>query len=363
MIDNQYCVILAGGAGSRLWPISKMSFPKQFLEVADTGKTFLQHTYERFCTIVPPQNVIVVTASRYHGFVKDQLPEIPEENILLEPYARNTAPAIAFATYSILKRNPEATVVVAPCDHIIYDEASFRADIISALAFASSNDVLVTLGVVPTRPDPNFGYIQAVGGRNAFSKGDPLPVKTFTEKPPTEIAQVFLDSGEFLWNSGIFAWKASVIAEEIRLHMPQLAGWFEGWDAALGTPNEAAFLNRAYGICEKTAIDFGVMEKTSRAWVYPAQFGWCDIGSWGSLYDYVPKDANGNSAAKNNRYLINSKDSLVLCTNKDKFVAVNGLENFMVVDTPDSLIVCPRDEQSYNNLVSGLGMPGFEKYR
>lgn len=363
MTNNQYCVILAGGAGSRLWPISKLSFPKQFLEVADTGKTFLQHTYERFCTIVPPENIIVVTAQRYNGFVKDQLPQLPEENILLEPYSRNTAPAVAFSTYSILKRNPEATIVVTPCDHIIYDEASFRADIISALAFASSNDVLVTLGVAPTRPDPNFGYIQVVGGRNSSSKGDPLPVKTFVEKPSEELAQVFINTGEFLWNSGMFVWKAKVIAEEIKKHMPQLADWFAGWDAALGTDQEQAFLNRTYGICEKTAIDIGVMEKTSRAWVYPAQFGWTDIGSWGSLYDYSPKDGRGNASSGKNRYIINSEGNLILSTNSNKFVAVNGLDNMMVVDTPDCLIVCPRDEKSYNNLVSGLGMPGFEKYR
>ncbi len=190
-------MILAGGAGSRLWPVSKSAYPKQFLPSVG-GKTFIQETYERFCTIVPPENVLVITTKRYKDIVRDQLPLLPEENILCEPYARSTAPAILYASYVISKRDPGATMVVTPSDHVITDLPAFRADILSALEFSSHNNVLVTLGVNPTRPDPNFGYIQVVGGRNAFRKGDPLPVKTFTEKPDAEMAALFLSTGEFM---------------------------------------------------------------------------------------------------------------------------------------------------------------------
>lgn len=363
--SSKYCVILAGGAGSRIWPISRVSFPKQFLEVSGTGKTFLELTYERFCTIVPPENILIVTASRYQSLVKDILPEVPDRNILLEPYARNTAPATAYAAYTILKRDPDATVVVTPCDHIIFGESEFRSSILSAMDFVSANDdVILTLGVVPTRPDTNFGYIQAVGGRNAYEKGEPLPVKTFTEKPDLELAKVFVDSGEFLWNSGLIVWKATAIEKEFREHTPQLATWFEGWDAAIGTENERAFLERAYGGCEKQAIDFGLMEKTSSAWVYPANFGWADIGVWDSLYDYVEKvDDNGNAVVAGDNIMSESHDNLVVTGNKGKLVAIRGLDNFLVVDTDDVLVICPRDGKNYNDLVTGLSRTGLDKYR
>jgi len=363
MNNNQYCVILAGGAGSRLWPVSKLSYPKQFL-MSENGRTFIQATYERFCAIVPPENIIVVTAKRYKDIVCEQIPELPENNILCEPYARSTAPAILYASYVISKRDPSATIVVTPSDHIIFDQAAFRADILSALEFASHNNVLVTLGVTPTRPDPNFGYIQVVGGRNAFRKGDPLPVKTFTEKPDTEMAKVFLSTGEFMWNAGIFAWRASVIIDEIQTHMPLLAGQFQGWEEAIGTPSEREFIDKAYGGCEKTAIDTGVMEKTFRAWVYPAEFDWVDIGTWESIYDSTRSDnTDGNKARTGASVFNDSANNLVISTNKEKLVAVKGLDKFMVIDTPDVLIVCPRDSKQYNDLVSAIGLPGYEKYR
>lgn len=362
--SSKYCVILAGGAGTRIWPISKVSFPKQFLEVADTGKTFLEQTYERFCAIVDPENILIVTASRYRDIVKELLPQVPDKNILLEPYARNTSPATAYAAYTILKRDPYATVVVTPCDHIIFGEAEFRSSILSALDFVANNDVILTLGVVPTRPDTNFGYIQAVGGRNAYDKGEPLPVKTFTEKPNKELAKVFVDSGEFLWNSGLIVWKAADIAKELKEHTPQLATWFEGWDAAIGTEYERAFIERAYGGCEKQAIDFGVMEKTSRAWVYPANFGWADVGVWDSLYDYVQKvDKQGNAVIAGASIMSDASANLVIANKKDKLVAVRGLDKFLIVDTDEVLVICPREGNNYNDLATGLSDPDLEKYR
>lgn len=363
MNNNKYCVILAGGAGTRLWPVSRTSFPKQFLEVDGTGKTFLQQTYERFCEIVPPENIIVVTVRKYRSLVEDQIPGLPEENLLLEPYSRSTAPAIAYAAYTLMQRDPQATMVVTPSDHIIEKFSSYRADILSALEFASRRDVLVTLGVQPVRPDPNFGYIQVVGGRNAFQNGDPLPVKTFTEKPDVEIAKAFISSGEFLWNSGLFVWQARVIISELEKHMPQQSGFFDGWKDAIGTSSESDFIAKAYGGCEKTAIDNGVMEKTSIAWVYPAEFGWADIGAWPSMYDYIPKDEAGNAVVAGAGIIESGRNNLVIAADRRKFVALSGLSNLTVVDTDDVLLICPRNTENYQEILSGIAMPEFEKYR
>lgn len=363
-MNEKYCVILAGGAGTRLWPISRLDFPKQFLEIENSGgKTFIQATYERFCKIVPPENIIVVSVERYRDLVKEQLPLLPDENLLLEPYARSTAPAIAYAAYTLFKRNPNASMVVTPCDHLIKDVAPYRADILSALEFASKNDVLVTIGVTPTRPDPNFGYIQVVGGPNAFHGGDPLPVKTFTEKPDLAIAKLFVDSGEFLWNSGVFAWKASVIIEELEKYMPQQSGWFDGWKEAVGTSAEKDFLAKAYGGCEKAAIDTGVMEKTSKAWVYPADFDWSDIGAWPALFDHLPKDENGNTVSSNGQLTFDANRNLVISTDKKKIIAIDGLSDFMVIETADALLICPKGGGKYQAIVSNLAMPKYEKYR
>lgn len=358
-----YCVIMAGGTGSRLWPISRVPQPKQFLEQSDTGKSFYQHCYARCCSIVPPQNVLVVTGERYRDIVIEQTPDIPKENILLEPYVRNTAPCVAYAAYSILKRDPDAVFAVVPSDNIIGNNAAFRADILSAMAFVSANDALVTLGIRPTRPDPNYGYIQASGGKDAFCKGEPMRVKTFTEKPDVEIARVFLASGEFLWNSGIFVWKASVLEQELKEHMPELTAWFEGWENALGTDTEAEFLLRAYSGLQKSSIDTGIMESTSRAWVYPADFDWADVGSWDSLYNVMSPDVRGNRSNAFAGDMKDSSDTMVITTDKKKLVVVKGLENFLVVDTDDVLMICPRTEEDTNEMSSFAAMPEMEKFR
>lgn len=362
-MNNKYCVIVAGGAGTRLWPLSRVSFPKQFLEVMGTEKTFLQLTYERFCTIVPPENILVVTIEKYRSIVESQLPDLPPENLLLEPYARSTAPAVAYAAYTLFKRNPEATMVVTPSDHVIEELSSYRADILSALEFASRNNVLVTLGVQPTRPDSNFGYIQAVGGRDAFRGGDPLPVKTFTEKPDIEIAKAFIETGEFLWNSGLFVWQASVIISELEKLMPQQSGWFEGWQDAIGTPKEKEFISRAYSGCEKAAIDTGVMEKTSIAWVYPAEFGWADLGAWASIYDYIPKDDSGNAVFCGDAISEDGEGNILISSDRGKLIAVSGLSDYMVIDSGDVLLVCPRNSGRYQEMLSNLAFPKYEKFR
>ena len=244
--ENCYCVIMAGGSGTRFWPMSRTAKPKQFLDVADTGKTFIRQTFERFSKIVPQENILVVTGERYRDIVMEQLPELDSRNLLLEPYSRNTAPCIAYATYTLLQRNPEAHMVVTPSDHIIEDDGLFVETVGKAFEYVSENDVLMTLGVVPTRPDTNYGYIQASGGTESYMQSEPMQVKTFTEKPDKELAQVFIDTGEFFWNAGIFLWKAATIKGEMERYLPEVTGLFMGWENALGSKIESEFIARAY---------------------------------------------------------------------------------------------------------------------
>lgn len=363
-INNCYCVIMAGGAGTRFWPLSRIAKPKQFLDVADTGKTFLRHTYERFSKIVPSTNILVVTADRYKDIVIEQIPELAAANLLLEPYNRNTAPCIAYATYTLLQRNPEARMVVTPSDHLIEDEDLFVQTILKAFDYISENNVLMTLGVVPTRPDTNYGYIQAYGGKEAYKSSEPIQVKTFTEKPDKELAKVFIGTGEFFWNSGIFIWKASVIREEIETYLPEVNGLFKGWERAIGSPLENDFIARVYADCANISIDYGVMEKTSRAWICPVKFGWSDFGTWESLYNYIPdKDMNGNACNVERTLTENTTRSLVISPDKKKLIAVKGLEDYIIIDTEDVLVICPKDDKKFKEFISGIAMPEFEKYR
>lgn len=363
-INHCYCVIMAGGSGTRFWPLSRNAKPKQFLDVADTGKTFVRHTFERFSRIVPKENILIVTSAKYSELVREQIPELGENNLLLEPYSRNTAPCIAYATYTLLKRDPEALVIVTPSDHLIDNDDLFVETISRVFGYVKDNEVLMTLGVVPTRPDTNYGYIQAVGGREAYRSENPLPVKTFTEKPDKDLAQIFINTGEFFWNSGIFIWKAKTIREEMEKYLPEVTGLFKGWEMALGTPVEAEFVARAFTDSANISIDYGVMEKTSRAWICPVKFGWSDFGTWESLYNYIPgKDVNGNAFNTERTLTENTRDTLVISPNKTKLIAIKGLENYMVVDTEDALVICPKDDKKFKDFISGIAMPEYEKYR
>lgn len=362
-IRHCYCVIMAGGTGTRFWPVSKAGKPKQFLDVADTGKTFIRQTYERFLKTVPQDNIIIVTADRYRDLMLEQIPEIKSENLLTEPYSRNTAPCIAYATYTLLKRDPEAHVVVAPADHIIDDEDLFAETISKAFDYVYENDVLMTLGVVPTRPDTNYGYIQAYGGSKAYRNNQPLQVKTFTEKPDKEMASLFISTGEFLWNAGIFLWKAATIRREMERYLPEVTGQFTGWESAIGTRIESEFIARAYTGCLNISIDYGVMEKTDMAWIYPVNFGWQDVGSWESLYNYIPKDNLGNAITAEKTLLESTGNMLVVSPEKKKLIAIKGLEDYMVIDTDDVLVICPKDDKKFKDFISGIAMPEYEKYR
>jgi mannose-1-phosphate guanylyltransferase len=355
---------MAGGTGSRLWPVSRAAKPKQFLDVAETGKTFIRQTYDWFLKIVPQENILVVTANKYRDLVKEQIPELAEGNLLLEPYSRNTAPALVYATYTLLQRNPDAYFVAMPSDYIIENEEMFAHTIYNACEYVEKNDVLLTFGVVPTRPETNFGYAQVVGGRNAIQSNTPLKVKTFTEKPDMDLARILVNSGEFLWNAGIFVWKAATVRDELEKHLPQVTGMFAGWEKMLGTENQTEFITKAFADSMNISLAYGLMEKTDRAWIYPVGFGWQDVVAWGSLYNYMTdRDADGNAVSAGKVLMEDNKDTLVISPIKKKLVAVKGLEDYIIVDTDDVLLICPKDDKKFKDFISEIGMPEFEKYR
>ena len=362
MNDNHYCVIMAGGSANHFWPISRESRPKQFLDIASTGKSFIRMTYDRFCRIVPQENILVVTLEKFGELVREQIPELPQANLLLEPYSRNTAPCIAFSALEILRRNPEATIVVTPADHIITEETSFIKATEEIIEYAEKYDVLMTMGIPPTGPDTGYGYIQVTGGKAAAQSDKPVKVKTFTEKPDKTLAEVFCKSGEFFWNSGIFAWKASIIIEELEKYLPDVMSAIKGVD--FDGHEWRIQLQKAYSDCPKISIDYGVMEKTDRAWLYPGKFGWSDIDSWNSLFKAVlVKDEKGNVSNADKNLFNEDSDNLVITENKRKVYAIKGLKDFLVIDTDDALLICPRDDKQFKEFIAGLGMPGYEEFR
>lgn len=360
---HYYCVILAGGIGSRFWPISRISLPKQFLDFTESGKSFLRMTYDRVKNVIPEENILVVSLTKYRDIVCEQLPELKPENLLLEEYNRNTAPAITFATYSLLQRDPEAVMLATPADLVIDRQDILENTLVKAFEFAAENEALITLGVVPSRPDPNFGYIQAAG---SLQDDKPVRVKTFTEKPDPELARVFVETGEFLWNSGMFVWKASVIKNELERLAPAITKMWAGWDSALGTEAEPAFLQKVFmSDIERTSIDYAVMEKTDKAWVYPARFKWADIGNWDSLYEYLAQhDANGNASNFKGKSLVKDSDNNIFYSNKNgKLIAIRGLEDMVVIDTDDVLLICPRDDDKFKPFLSDLALPEFGEFK
>ena len=314
--------------------------------------------------MVPQQNILVMTAAKYRNLVTEQLPELDSSNLLIEPYTRNTAPSTVYATYTLLKRNPDAQFIVMPADYIIENEDLFVQTILNAFDYIEKNDVLLTFGVAPTRPDTNYGYAQVCGGRKALTSNEPVKVKTFTEKPDKALAKIFLASGEFLWNAGMFLWKAQTIKQEMERHMPQVTGFFKGWEYVLGTEVEREFITKAFADCMNVSLAYGVMEKTDKAWIYPVTFDWQDIGTWESLYNYMTdRDSNGNAFSAEKVLAENSRETLVISPDKNKLIAINGLEDYIVVDTDDVLLICPKDDKKFKDFISQIAMPEFEKYR
>lgn len=355
---------MAGGHLNRFWPISREGMPGHFMDISGTGKSLVRMAYERCLGIVPQENIFVITLSKYRDIIRTQIPELPGGNLLLEPYARRTGPCIAYSTYYILKKDPDAVIACTPADIIIRDENLFKETLTNALNYASENPILLTLGVKPNRPDTEYGYIQVVGGKNAGNENRPVKVKTFTEKPSAEIAKAFYKSGEFYWNSGIFVWQGNVIKEEMEKYIPEITELFDGWEGALGTAEEKAFVERVYTDCTKLSIDYGVMEKTDRAWLYPVNFGWSDIDSWENYYSSIQnKDSDGNISNAPMRILQNDRRNIILTGDKNKLMMIKGLEDFIVVNTDDVLLICPRDDKQYKELVNSTRMPGYDKYR
>jgi len=356
---NTYIAIMAGGIGSRFWPVSRVNHPKQFLDILGAGKTLIQQTYERFVHLVPAENIFVVTANEYLGITKEQLPQLPEENIIGEPFRKNTAPCIAYISFKLRKMNPEASLIVAPADHLILQEDKFLEVCNDALKFVNHFNALVTIGIKPTYPNTGYGYIQH---EDAPATPGVHKVKTFTEKPNLELAKTFIASGDFLWNSGIFIWKIKNGIDAFHKHMPEMYELFLSEEEKLNTPDEKEIIEEIYPQCSNISVDFGVMEKANNVYVIPASFGWSDLGTWNSAWDNMEKDYLENAVA-GDRVIVFDTSKCVVHVPDDKLVVLQGLENFIVADTKDVLLICHKDkEQEIKEYVAEVKRNTGEKF-
>jgi mannose-1-phosphate guanylyltransferase len=348
MNKNLYVVLMAGGVGTRFWPYSRNSRPKQFLDVLGIGKTLLQATYDRFLPLCPPENILVVTHEEHLAITQEQLPEMSVKNILTEPMRKNTAPCIIYASLKIYQENPDAVIVVSPSDHLILDEADFQQTIKSCFDQAKNQDKLVTLGIKPIRPETGYGYIQYIDAKPALKK-----VKTFTEKPELALAKKFIDSGDFVWNAGIFVWGVKAIIEAFKKHLPEMTEVFEEASLRFNTDDERNALQTAYLQTKSISIDYGIMEKADNVYVWLSSFAWSDLGSWSSLHDNSTKDANNNAISAD--ALIYDTRNSVIKGPKDKLIVVQGLNGFLVGAFDNVVIVCEKDkEELFRKIVSDL---------
>ena len=356
MKNNRYCVIMAGGMGKRFWPMSRQNHPKQFLDILGTGRSFIRHTFERFANIVPIENFVVVTNRRYKELVMQHLPEINEEQILCEPIGRNTAPCIAYASYMLRCKNPDAEMIVTPADHLILNEVEFAKVIESSLEFIQYRNALMTIGIEPTRPETGYGYIQRSDSEEICK------VKCFTEKPIRELAEAFLECGEFLWNSGIFIWKVRDIIEAFEKYLPDHAALFSSVEELFGTARESEAIEKVFSECRSISIDYGIMEKADNVYVHSGDFGWSDVGTWGSVYQNSRKDKYANVLSSDNVKVFNTRGSLITVP-KDKAAVVSGLKDYIVVDTPDVLLICPSsEEQNISSFIEELKYTTGDKF-
>ena len=344
MSSNKYCVIMAGGIGTRFWPKSRQSMPKQFLDILGTGKSFIRHTYERFAKMVPAENFLVVTNDKYKSLVLEHIPEIGEKQVLCEPVGRNTAPCVAYAAYTLLKRNPDAEMIVTPADHLILNEDDFRAIIAECLDFASEHDALMTVGIKPTRPDTGYGYIQADLSLASPRNREIFRVDQFHEKPKREMAETYLKEKNFFWNAGIFIWSAATIVNAFRVYQPNIAKIFDRIRPMLGTPDEQRIIDEVYPQCENISVDYAIMEKAEEIFVCPSDFGWSDLGTWGSLLLQTPKDIYGNAVIGQNVQLYDSHNCIVH-TLEEKRVVIEGLDGYIVAENDDTLLICKLSEE------------------
>ncbi|NMH29649.1 mannose-1-phosphate guanylyltransferase [Flavobacterium silvaticum] len=349
MNKNYYAVLMAGGVGSRFWPVSTTEFPKQFHDMLGAGQTLIQKTYERLSQIVPEENILILTNERYKDIVADQLPKVSEKNILLEPAMRNTAPCILYASLKIRKENPDALMIVAPSDHWIEDEDAFGKDLEQCFAFAEMHDSLITLGIRPTFPNTGYGYIE-------FDKSDSddmKRVKQFREKPDYETAKAFLESGNFVWNAGIFIWSVSSVLEAFEKFQPAMKALFETGNSYYNTPEEQKFIDENYAKAEGISIDYALMEPARNVFVLPASFDWNDLGTWGSLHDKLPKD-DSNNAVVNAKVILENATNNIIRSDAKKLIVIDGLDDYIIVDRNDILLIFPKHKEQEIKRITGL---------
>ncbi|MEO8764408.1 MAG: sugar phosphate nucleotidyltransferase [Ginsengibacter sp.] len=343
MNKNNYVAIMAGGIGSRFWPVSRLDYPKQFLDILNQGKTLIQATYDRFAQYILNENIYVVTSAQYKNIVAEQLPQLPVENILCEPSRKNTAPCVAYISYKLHELNPWSNLICAPADHLILDDLSFIKVSLQALEFTEKNNALITLGIKPLQPNTGYGYIQH---EEVAVQDNIYKVKTFTEKPDIELAKKFLISGDFLWNAGIFVWRTENIIKSFEKYLPEIHEVFDGAKKDLITAGEKAAIDMIYPLCVNISIDYGILEKADNVYVIPSEFGWSDLGTWGSAYENLEKDYMENAVAGDNVILFDSTKNVVHSPD-NKLILLQGLDDFIIVDTEDVLLVCKRDKEQH----------------
>jgi len=342
-MDNRYVIIMAGGVGSRFWPLSRREKPKQFLDIVGNGETLIQQTYRRFKKSCPEKNIFVVTNTDHREIVIEQL-GIDPSRVLVEPFRRNTAPCLAYGTFRILKENPAAVIAVTPSDHIIIKEEKFTEVIQNCYDFAEKNDALVTLGIKPDRPETGYGYIQADRKKPVKGYQNLLKVKTFTEKPDLDLAKVFIESGDFYWNSGIFVWNIKTILRAFEKHMPDMYNVFDEGRDHFGTKLEKSFIGKTYAECKNISIDYGIMEKAENVYVMCTDIGWSDLGTWSSLYDHSEVDKNKNSVIRGEIFSYGNEGNL-FNIGPGKIAVIQGLQDYIVVDSDNVLLIVKKEEE------------------
>lgn len=343
-INNNHLVIMAGGAGSRFWPISTPQRPKQFLDVLGCGKTLIQLTAERFKGLVPSENIWIATSVEYKDLIREQLPEVPEKNIIFEPCRRNTAPCICYVSWKIKKRNPRANVIVTPSDHMVTDTKAFQEAIADCMEFSSETDAIVTLGIRPTLPETAYGYIKADLSYSSSRKKNIFRVDAFKEKPQREVAEEYVKQNDYFWNSGIFIWSVSTIVNAFRVYQPEISHLFEDIFSHYDMPEEQDIINQQFPKCENISVDYAIMEKAEEIFVYPSDFGWSDLGTWGSLHRQSAQDEYGNAAIGSNIDTYDTHNSIIHTTGLKK-VVVQGLDGYIVVEKDGTLLICKLSEE------------------
>jgi len=351
MNKDYYAVIMAGGIGSRFWPVSRKSFPKQFHDMLGTGESLLQKTFSRLNKIIRSENIFILTNDCYLDLTLDQLPEITSRQIFLEPFMRNTAPCILVSALKIKSLNPNALMLVAPSDHWIEDEEAFTKDVVECFNAAQNDDILVTLGIEPTFPNTGYGYIETEKNEGSAIK----KVKQFREKPKYEVAKQFIADGNFVWNAGIFIWSVKSITASFKTHLPEMSDLFSKGIKAYNTTEERNFINENYVFAENISIDFGILEKATNVYVKKASFDWNDLGTWGALYDKLEQDVSQNAVVRAKTHLLEAEGNMI-STNSEKLVVIDGIKNYIIVDTEDVLLLFPKEkEQEIKSLLSDIG--------